>query len=291
MTTKAAPSEITSTIIGTDTNGRVWTVTQIIKNTGVADESSAHGGSGFFDNAGAVAGTFVVVGLAVAAGILVFSWLALRRRRRQRLDRDVSAAAAAAAAANQPRFEDDDEPSMTQYGSYYTTTHGSADGIEQPNAMRDYMDPSGGYDPYANHLAQPMIPGDRPCSTATAPGVAGIGATPERVADGGYANNGGYDPNHFAANAYDQNAFAADGPDFSNNGDPQYDVAHQYAAHESTYNAGNSAPSGPAATKGYEGFDYSNTYGTPTAPYSDDAFAAPERAGQFSTGYGQTIPR
>lgn len=232
------------------------------------------------------------------------------------LDRDVSAAAAAAAAANQPRFEDeDDSPAMTQYGSYYATTHGSADDIEQPNAMRDYMDPSGGYDPYANHLTEPMIPGDRPCSTATAPGVAGLGAQPERVMGDGaytaaaYADDGGYDPNHFVANSYDQNHYAAEGPDFSHTyGDPQYDVAHQYAQHESTYNAGagvatTAAP--PAATaagahaaggyepapqhaQGYDGFDYGNNYASPAAvPYSDE----PERAGQYSTGYGQTIAR
>lgn len=286
---------MTSTIVGTGTDGKVWTVTQVVKNTGVAGESSAHGGSGFFDNAGAVAGTFVVVGLAVAAGIIAFAWYGLRRRRRQMLDRDVSAAAAAAAAANQPRFEDDDEsPAMTQYGSYYATTHGSADDIEQPNAMRDYMDPSGGYDPYANHLTEPMIPGDRPCSTATAPGVAGLGAQPERVAEGGayatnnaYANEGGYDPNHFVANSYDQNHYAAEAPDFSHTyGDPQYDVAHQYAQHESTYNAGAGVAT-TAANSGYDGFNY----GAPTPqPYTDD-FESPERAGQYSTGYGQQIPR
>jgi len=159
----------------TDANGVVYTITQTVRNGNTGQSSAAAGNASFLDNTGAVAGTFVAVGLVITAGVIAFTFFMLKRRRRQRLDRDVAAAAAAAgAAAHHKGYDDEDDqgPAMTQYGGYYQ----SQNGIEvldhpQPRMDYDYEDPSGGYDHYANGLA----PGDR-MSTATAAGMAGFGA-------------------------------------------------------------------------------------------------------------------
>jgi hypothetical protein len=179
MTTR--PSLVTQTSVSTDGSGRVYTVTQVVHNpTGSLNDSGASnaGANGFFDNTGAVAGVFVVVGLAITAGVLAFVFFMLRRRRRQRLDRDVAAAAAAAAGAAHHRsgFDDDEDekinPATTFNGGYAST---DIHGQPQPSMGQysDYEDPAGGYDHYAANLPPP---GDR-TSTATAAGMAGFGAS------------------------------------------------------------------------------------------------------------------
>lgn len=196
-------------------------MTQYVPTTHAPGTESSHGASNFFDNTGAVAGVFVVIGLVVTAIIVTFTFIMLRRRRRQRLDRDVAAAAAAAAAASHSRFdEEDDQPSMTQYGGYYTATN-SGHSVDQQQANLhhgyDYEDPSGGYDPYASHLVDVPPIGDR-SSTATAPGLAGFGAT---AAQTNYYNG---HPQQSRDVDYSQGDYG------HTYGDPQYDVAHQYAA-------------------------------------------------------------
>jgi len=68
---------------------------------------TSNSSKGFFDNTGAVAGTFSVVGL-VGLGILIFIVTAvIRRRRAEKFDKDVALAAAeAAATAHNPDFDD-----------------------------------------------------------------------------------------------------------------------------------------------------------------------------------------
>lgn len=206
----------------TDASGRVYTVTAIVHNTAnVNGSSSRGGGSDFFENTGAVAGVFVVVGLVVAASIGAFTFLMLRRRRRQRLDRDVAAAAAAAAAAQQPRFEDEDDhsPAMTQYGGYYASNGSHDFDQSQPQSTGGYdYEAAGGYDPYAANLVD--LPNQHP----------GTGA------HDGYQDH----PNAYPTGAaYYQNNQGQ--PDFSQStdyhhsyGDPQYDVAHVYAGQDDT---------------------------------------------------------
>lgn len=194
-TVTTAPSLITQAVTSTNAQGQVYTVTQIVHNpTGSLSSSSSAASSGsFFNNTGAVAGIFVVVGLAITAGVIAFVFFMLRRRRRQRLDRDVAAAAAAAAAAahhSRSAFDDDEEqPTMTQYGGYYAATTPGIAVHNQPQPLAggyDYEDPAGGYDPYAANLAA----GNR-TSTATAPGLAGFGA---QSAQANYARpTAGYD--------------------------------------------------------------------------------------------------
>lgn len=176
------PSQVTRVATSTDESGQVWTVTQVIHNPTAGNDSSnsKDGNAGFFDNTGAVAGTFVVVGLAITAGILAFIFFMLKRRRRQRLDRDVAAAAAAAAAGahhSRSNFDDDEDEKAAgmQHGGFYAATdiHGQPE--QSASGYHDYEDPSGGYDHYAANLPQQYNGGDR-SSVATAAGMAGFGA-------------------------------------------------------------------------------------------------------------------
>jgi len=213
------PPLVTQTSVSTDGSGRVYTVTQVVHNpTGsLNDSGSKNGGtSGFFDNTGAVAGVFVVVGLAVTAGVLAFIFFMLRRRRRQRLDRDVAAAAAAAAGAahhHRSGFDDDEDeknnPATSYNGGYYASTDIHAQPQPSMGQYSDYEDPAGGYDHYAANLPPA---GDR-SSTATAAGMAGFGAS---SAQANYAHSyppqphDGYEEMQDRSHAQDYNAMSGD---------------------------------------------------------------------------------
>jgi len=219
---QSLPTTLTNTLTSTDANGVVYTITQTVRNGNTGQSSAAAGNASFLENTGAVAGTFVAVGLVITAGVIAFTFFMLRRRRRQRLDRDVAAAAAAAGAASHHKGyddEDDQGPAMTQYGGYYQ----SQNGIEtldhpQPRMDYDYEDPSGGYDHYANGLA----PGDR-MSTATAAGMAGFGA---HSAQQTYTGEEGYE--HQDQLQHQQQ--------YENHQPYEYDASHQQYAEE-PYNA------------------------------------------------------
>ena len=229
-TVTSAPPTITRLSTSTGANGEAITLTQVIRNPGFNNGSSnpSSGSSAFFNNTGAVAGTFVAVGLVCTLGVIGVIAFLLKRRRRQRLDRDVTAAAAAASAAShhhhqRAAFDDDDadiSPPMTQYGGYFagagaasSAGMGATPGLDvngQPQPQgpyHDYEDPAGGYDHYATQL-QPLPPaahsanaGDR-FSTATAPGLAGFGAQSAQMnydyGNGNGGNNNGYEypPGH-----------------------------------------------------------------------------------------------
>lgn len=90
------------------------------------NSSTEQGSKGFFQNTGAVAGTFVVVGLVVAAGITFLAWLFFRRRRTKRLNEDLRVAAGGAGdgGAGVDRFSgEEDEPfdSQREMGSFSTS--------------------------------------------------------------------------------------------------------------------------------------------------------------------------
>ena len=126
---------------------------------------------GFFDNTGAVAGTFSVVGL-VGLGILIFIVTAvIRRRREERFDKDVALAAAeAAATAHNPDF-DDYGYSSNGHGagsySYADTYH--QDPMKFPPAREAYGMSDIGGTTYAD-------PDNHSIGTGGGPGAAGIGA-------------------------------------------------------------------------------------------------------------------
>lgn len=283
MTTDSAGSTYTGslTLVPSVSDGKTIFVTQVVKGTPTLDGGSAsrHGGSDFFDNTGAVAGVFVVVGLVVTGFLAAFTWYMLRRRRRQRLDRDVAAAAAAAAANQHPRFEDDDEPGMAQYNGYYATHSGEIEGQQPQNPHTrgyDYEDPAGGYDPYAANLVDVPLNGgnggmDR-MSTATAPGFAGYGA-----GHAYYQNPQNTDPIDFTQQQQQQQQQHAD---FKHSyGDPQYDVAHNYAG-----------PDEPLAGHGEQtSYNYYNYEDEPQGGIAYPAPAAqglarPESVGSIASG-------
>lgn len=120
--------------------------------------SDNSGSTGFWDNKGAVAGTFTAVAV-VGAAILFFALTAfLRRRRAKKFDKEVEKAAAEAAMATAPRFEDDDDyPASTYPPSskpYSDHSHGTLQQQPMPTEaynMQDFNNYyNAGYDsPYA----------------------------------------------------------------------------------------------------------------------------------------------
>jgi len=105
------PSAVTTVITSTAGNGQVTTITQVGVNQTLSPNNDGSKNSSFFRNTGAVAGVFVLVGLAAAA-ILLFIFFAVRRRRRNRQiehDSAVSATLAAAGFHRTPLDDDDDE--------------------------------------------------------------------------------------------------------------------------------------------------------------------------------------
>ncbi|KAI0933354.1 hypothetical protein AcV5_005517 [Taiwanofungus camphoratus] len=153
----------------TTSGGQVVVVTTFVGGspTGSASTDTTTSSKGFFQNKGAVAGVFTVVGLVVAAIVVALLTNAIRRRRAKKFDRDVAEAAAEAAAqAHAPDFTDDD------YG--YPDDH-----------MQEFGD-RGGYSDTASHgtYAQPpMQPGESYNMSELPPfdpygpaGAAGIGA-------------------------------------------------------------------------------------------------------------------
>ena len=133
-------------------------------STGVVKGSS----KGFFDNTGAVAGTFSVVGL-IGLGILIFIiTTVIRRRRAEKFDEDVALAAAeAAATAHNPDFDDygysSSNHGVTGYG-YADTYH--QDPVTFPPTREAYNMSEVGGTGYADTTA----------GTGGGPGAAGIGA-------------------------------------------------------------------------------------------------------------------
>ncbi|KAH8092554.1 hypothetical protein BXZ70DRAFT_460165 [Cristinia sonorae] len=131
----------------------------------------------FFDNKGAVAGVFSVVGLVVIVIAIALITNAVRRRRAKKFDRDVAAAAAEAAAnARSPDFGVDDDygyggsggvsdaaGNRSMYGYSDASSHGTYAQQPMGHGAESYgMSEMHGFDPYS--------------TSAAAAGAAGIGA-------------------------------------------------------------------------------------------------------------------
>lgn len=117
---------------------------------------NAANSNGFFDNSGAVGGTFAAVGIVALLILAGIAWLFYRRRKAQRMDADVAMAASAAAATKRTPFDDDD-PEMMEDGAYGgAAAMGGASGQYYPASQGEY-EPS--------HF-----------SAGTTPGYAGQGA-------------------------------------------------------------------------------------------------------------------
>ncbi|KAA1471510.1 hypothetical protein DENSPDRAFT_837515 [Dentipellis sp. KUC8613] len=162
QTVSTAPPEITSTFASTQSDGAVTTVTQVIANPTLNPNNQDHSGSQFFRNKGAVAGVFLIVGLA-GASIILFLFFFLRRRRRTRMiehDTTVSAAVAAAGLNRAPIDDDDDDVGGGVLGRpNFSTTPDMAErsALNSTSTSRnnlptdDELGITGGFDPYAEY--------------------------------------------------------------------------------------------------------------------------------------------
>ena len=154
------------------------------------DLNSPHLPRRFFANKGAVAGVFTVVGLIVAALIIVFIVNAIRRRRAEKFDRDVAEAAAEAAASSRSPFDDySSYPNSGGNGGgngggygYSDNSHGTYQlpPLAPPNEVYGMTEMSQ-YDPYAAGAASLAASAvgrsrSRKESEPGAPGIAGVGA-------------------------------------------------------------------------------------------------------------------
>lgn len=113
----------------------------------------------FFQNTGAVAGTFTAVGLIALVLLFVLVTAAIRRRRAKQFDREIAEAAAEAATAPVPVFLDDDDDN---YGPGYGQTHNGYSNS-----------PSGGYSDVSSHGTYgqpPMSHEGYPMSERSGPG-------------------------------------------------------------------------------------------------------------------------
>lgn len=126
---------------------------------------------GFFQNTGAVAGTFTVVGL-VGLAILIFIITAvIRRRRADKFDKDVALAAAeAAATAHSPDFDDGYGFAANRHGT--AGGYGYADTYQAPVQFPPTRETYGMSNIGANVYADP----DNYSVGTGGPGTAGIGA-------------------------------------------------------------------------------------------------------------------
>ncbi|KAF5372314.1 hypothetical protein D9615_009229 [Tricholomella constricta] len=137
-TTTQPPITPTTTDTST-TGGNVITTTSIFTATptlppATGTAAPSNNNNGFFDNTGAVAGVFTVVGLVALALLVAFITNIIRRRRAKRFDREIAEAAAEAAAAPAPIFLDDDgaddeDDDGRRYGS---TNGGGGGGVGAP---------------------------------------------------------------------------------------------------------------------------------------------------------------
>lgn len=159
-------------------NGQASTLTSVVNATGAQggalNGSSNSGNSSFFDNSGAVGGTFAAVGIVAALILAGIAWLLYRRRKAQRMDADVAMAASAAAATTRTPFDDDDPEMMEDHHNYGA---GALGGAAAGSNQRFYPTSQNEYEP--SHFSQ-----------QTTPGYAGMGAYGPTAA--GAASAAGY---------------------------------------------------------------------------------------------------
>ncbi|KAI9460603.1 hypothetical protein BJY52DRAFT_1262693 [Lactarius psammicola] len=161
QTTSFAPPQITSTFTSTLSNGGVVTFTEVVANPTLSPNRGSNSSSQFFHNKGAVAGVFLIVGLAAASICLWIFFFIRRRRRRRRIDHDTAVSASLAAAGyNRAPIDDEEDfgpgPGMRQrfnsVGSHPTI---STPITEEERAAEAAATSTGLYDPYTDY-ARPV---------------------------------------------------------------------------------------------------------------------------------------
>jgi len=110
QTIQSAPLQITTTSTSTNSDGVPSTVTQIIVNPTLSSgDGSQNSASAFFRNKGAVAGVFIVVGLAATSIVIFLIFWFRRRRRNKRLEHETEVEATLAAHGYRRTFVDGDD--------------------------------------------------------------------------------------------------------------------------------------------------------------------------------------
>ncbi|KAI6047662.1 hypothetical protein EDC04DRAFT_2619411 [Pisolithus marmoratus] len=179
QTVTSAPSIVTQLFTSTNGAGFVTTVTEVVVNPTLASNNSTSATSSFFTNTGAVAGVFVVVGLA-ATSIILWILFALRRRYRMRQiehDSAIQAAVAAAGFNRVPLDDDEDDHGRTPHShSQFSVEMGQRGSYmfgPLPTAPPLYDDGQGGFNPYADYPTSRQGPrhtgGYVPTRTASPP--------------------------------------------------------------------------------------------------------------------------
>ncbi|KAG6852711.1 hypothetical protein C0991_009638 [Blastosporella zonata] len=196
LTTTTITSASTGT---TNTAANIVTTTSVIAVTPTlapATGTPAAGTSkGFFQNTGAVAGVFTVVGLIILALLIALITNIIRRRRAKQFDREVEEAAAEAAKAPAPIFLDDDgddyyNPQQQQQHTGYSPSNGYS-------ASNGYGGVAEGYSDVSSHgtYSQPPLSQETygmremgPAPGELYSGAAGVGVARARsTRDGAFA--------------------------------------------------------------------------------------------------------
>ncbi|TFK57110.1 hypothetical protein OE88DRAFT_1722117 [Heliocybe sulcata] len=191
-TTTTVPPTFTETIVSTNSQGVPMTVTEVVANPTLSSEDDTVHSSSFFREKGAVAGVFLIVGLAATSICLFIFFLVRRRRRTRKLDHDAAVMAATGfhrSPIDDGDYDDEKSPRRRTFGSdmelsRYSGGHGTASSL--PSATRPpsaYMDePSSGpsehdggmagFDPYAAYVAEGPA-AYRPRAYSPGPGLIG----------------------------------------------------------------------------------------------------------------------
>ena len=269
----------------------------------------------FFQNTGAVAGVFTVVGIVVLVLVIAIVTNAIRRRRAKKLDREIAEAAAEAAHA-QPAFTDDDYfPPDDRLGGgksggdlrsmttgYSDTTHGT---FAQP--------PMGHGESYNMAELSPYDYG------AAAAGAAGVGAMGLNRARSMGQNNQTQPYNAFAgpmpgmpnpyddpSNAYNQQPnmhYRSPGPGaemdlldaagLAGGAGAGYAAAHQAYGNQPGANLGRNPSLGPSQVTSVTSPSEYSSYGQhPQAGYQDyNPYPPNAAAGAYANPFQQSPPQ
>ncbi|KAH8114259.1 hypothetical protein DFH11DRAFT_1727246 [Phellopilus nigrolimitatus] len=190
--TSSSTEAVTSTSVGNGQTSTVIVTPTVSPAASQSAQSDSSSGSskGFFNNKGAVAGVFTVVGLVALVIIIAIATNAIRRRRAKKFDDEVAAAAAEAGASPRYPFDDFDDHAqgagsagygMSQYSD--PESHGTLSQVPLSHAGESYdMSELSGHNPSYGAGA-----------AAVGAGAAGIGASRSMARRGGpnYTDYGG----------------------------------------------------------------------------------------------------
>ncbi|KAJ7630911.1 hypothetical protein FB45DRAFT_551342 [Roridomyces roridus] len=176
QTVTSTPSAVT-TVVTFTSNGMTVTTTEVKINPTLGSDGSGSGSSSFFRNTGAVAGVFVIVGLA-AASILLWALFGIRRRRKnRRIQHDDAVTATLAAGFHRAPLGDDEDRGgyvtpdveMRSGSALALGTH-TASSLPSGGRLSGYQDdPGDGFNPYPENEIGGPTEGYVPARTSSPP--------------------------------------------------------------------------------------------------------------------------